>query len=44
MRKAKKVKTSGGSGGDGVGSIHPTDTFVGVQLDGVGHVVRVHAE
>ena len=39
-KKAKKAKTSGGgSGGD---SIQPTDTFIGVNFDGVGHVKRVH--
>ena len=39
MRKAKKTHSlSGGAGG----SIQPTDTFIGVQFDGVGHVKHVH--
>ena len=40
MRKAKKAKTSGG--GSGGSSIQPTDTFIGVNFDGVGHVKRIH--
>ena len=39
MRKAKKAKTGGAGAG---GSIQPTDTFIGVKFDGVGHVKRVH--
>ena len=39
-KKAKKAKTSGG--GSGGSSIQPTDTFIGVNFDGVGHVKRIH--
>ena len=39
-KKAKKAKSSGG--GSGGGDIQPTDTFIGVKFDGVGHVKRVH--